>query len=366
MAETSLPTNARVIRWQRDFYREYIRANRFSPMMGADESASIQINEDLARNIGEQINFTLVNRATGSGVTGTSTLEGNEEQLGIRNYRAKVDRTRHAILHDRLHEQFSAFDLVEAKRAVLMDWYKEKIRDRIVQSLLSINVGTGLDSSSEQVYSLASAGDKNTWNANNSDRVLYGNSLSNYNATHATALGNVDSTNDILNTTVLRLAKDVAKTANPKIRPIKVKERNDEEWYVLFCGTQAFRQAQDALATINQNAWERAKGESNPLFVGGDLIYDGLIIKEVPEIVSIGTVGASSANVLPSFLCGTQAVGYSIATRSRMIENVRDYGAKQGAGVEMIDNISKLYFGSGATDTVTPKQNGVVTIFTAY
>src|SRR3954471_16094507 len=98
MATTSVPTNARVIKWEREFYREYIRANRFSKYMGSDESSPIQVNEELTKNIGEQINFELVNRLSGnqntstgavsgvtSGVTGYNTLEGNEEAASIRN-----------------------------------------------------------------------------------------------------------------------------------------------------------------------------------------------------------------------------------------------------------------------------------------
>jgi len=142
--------------------------------------------------------------------------------------------------------------------------------------------------------------------------------------------------------------------------------RDEEEWYIVFTGTKNFRVLQSSLATINQNAWTRHEGEGNPLFTGGDLIYDGMIIKEIPEIAGLGTVGASSANVQPAYLCGAQAIGYAIAQRSKMIENERDYGAKQGAGVQMIDGIKKMYFGSGASDTTTPKQNGVVTGYYAY
>lgn len=360
MAETALPTNSRVIKWERDFYREYIRANRFSKFMGSDETSPIQVNENLTKSIGETINFELVNRLTAAGVQGTSTLEGNEEALGIRNFRLVVNRTRHAVVHDRLHEQFSAIDLVEAKRAVLMDWFKENVRDRIVTALGSIST----DGSTHTAYASATTGDKNTWNVNNSDRIIYGASTSNYSATHATGLSACDTTNDLFTATNLSALKDVAKSASPKIKPIRV--RDDEEYYVVFTHTRTFRALQTSLATINQNAWTRQEGEGNPLFTGGDLIYDGMIIKEVPEIAGLGAVGASSALVAPAYLVGAQAIAYGIAQRSKMIENVRDYGAKKGAGVEMIDAIAKFYFGAGASDTTTPKQNGVAVGFYAY
>jgi hypothetical protein len=374
MAVTSVPTNARVIKWQRSYYREYIRANRFSKYIGADESSPIQLNEDLTKSIGEQINFSLVNRLNGnsntstgsasgvtSGITGYNTLEGNEEALGIRNFRVTVNRTRWAVEHDKLDEQFSAIDLVEAKRSVLMDWSKENIRDRIISSMGSIST----DGSTHVAYASATTGNKDTWNVNNSDRVLYGALVSNYNATHATALLNVDTTADLLTGTNLSALKDVAKSANPKIKPIKVND--EEEWYVAFCGTKLFRTLQSDLKTaVNQPALQGNGSKDNPLYTGGDLMWDGMVIREIPEIANLGTVGASSANVGVVYLCGTQALAYAVAQRSKMIQNVRDYEAKQGAGVQLIDGIAKIYFGSGASDTTTPKQNGIATGFFAY
>lgn len=361
MARTEVPTNARVIQYQRDFYKEYIRANRFSKAMGADEASPIQLNEDLSRKIGEQTTFYLVNRLTGTGRTGYQTLQGYEEAASTRSFRVTVNRTRHAVTHDVLDEQFSAIDLVEAKRSILMDWFKENVRDRIITALGSIST----DGSTHTAYASASESDKDTWLANNSDRVLFGASTSNNSANdHSAALANVDTTNDTLTAANLTVLKDVAKAASPKVRPIKL--RDEEEWYLVYAPTKLFRQLQTSLSTINQNAWERSRGESNPLFTGGDLIYDGMIIKEIPEIAGLGAVGASSATVAPAYLVGAQAVAYAIAQRSKMISQMSDYDALQGAGIQMIDGIAKMYFGSGASDTTTPKQNGLVTGYFAY
>lgn len=373
MAVTSVPTNARVIKYERDFFREYIRANRFSRYTGSDSSSVIQVNEDLTKAVGETINFELVNRLSGntntangavssvtSGITGYNTLEGNEEALGIRNFRVSVTRNRWAVKHDGLDEQFSAIDLVEAKNAVLQDWFKENIRDRIINALGSIST----DGAAHTAYASTSTADKNTWTVNQIDRVLFGAATSNYSATHATALSNVDTTNDTFTAANLQVLKDVAKAASPKIRPIKVND--EEEWFVAFTGTKLFRQMQTSLATLNQSLVTYSGMKENPIYTSGDLTYDGIIIREIPEIASLGTVGASSANVMPVYLCGAQAVAYAIALRSKLIENVRDYGDSKGAGIKMIDGIAKMYFGKGASDTTTPVQNGVATGYFAY
>jgi len=376
MANTSVPTNSRVIKWERDYYREYIRANRFSKYMGADESAVIQVNEDLTKSIGETINFELVNRLVGnqntatgavsgqvSGITGYNTLEGNEEAMGIRNFRVTVNRTRWAVTHDGLDEQFSPIDLVSAKRATLMDWSKENIRDRLVLSLGSIST----DGAAHTVYASASEADKDTWLTNNQDRVIVGAVITNTTTSldHSTSLANADTTADTFTGANLKVLKDLAKSASPKIRPIKVND--EEEYYVVFTGTANFRVLQADLATLNQALVQGGESRrDNPIFTSGDLMYDGMVIREIPEIGGLGAVGASSAKVMPAYLCGAQAVAYAIAQRTKMISQERDYGAKKGAGTELIDGIAKMYFGAGSADTTTPRQNGVATGYYAY
>lgn len=374
MAVTSVPTNARVIAWESGYFKEYIRANRFSKYMGTDEASPIQINEDLTKKVGETVNFSLVNRLNGnqntatgaisgvtSGITGYNRLKGNEEAVSIRNFRVTVNRTRWAVAHDNLDDQFSSIDLADAKRSTLIDWSKENIRDRIITAMGSIST----DGSTHVAYASATTGNKDTWNVNNVDRVLYGNNVSNYNATHATALANCDTTNDTFTGANLTVLKDVAKAAAPKIKPIKVND--EEEYYVCFTGTKLFRTLQVSLATLNQSLIQGGESrKENPIFTSGDLMYDGIVIREIPEIANLGTVGASSANVGVAYLCGAQALAYAIAQRQKIISDTDDYGSYIGVGTQMIDGIAKTYFGKGASDTTTPVQNGIATGFFAY
>jgi hypothetical protein len=133
-------------------------------------------------------------------------------------------------------------------------------------------------------------------------------------------------------------------------------------------GSKLFRQAQTALAQLNREAWVRAAGESNPLFTGGDLITDGLIIKKIPEIAPLaGTPGSGgSVSVAPAYMVGAQALGYGVALRSKLIEDTDDYGEVNGAGIKMLDCVNKLYFGAGAADRTTPKMNGVSVGYFAF
>ena len=55
---------------------------------------------------------------------------------------------------------------------------------------------------------------------------------------------------------------------------------------MLFCPSLVFRDLMldPVITAALQYAWNR--GSDNPLFTAGDLIYDGVIIREIPELPS--------------------------------------------------------------------------------
>lgn len=362
MTLTAIPTNDRVARYQNKFYTEFIRANKFSKYIGTTENSPIQLVEDLTKGRGGDVYVYLVNElgattANGKIRTGYQALKGHETQMNIRSNKLTLDLSRFAVAIWETEQAFSAIDLVEARRGVLQDNFRTYFRDRIIASLGSMSI----DGVTHYAYADADENAiKDVWLANNSDRVLFGLGQGSF-TDHSSDISQLDTTNDIINETTLKLWKDKAKAADPIVRPIKV--RDDEEWYVVFLGTKLFRQAQTALAATNREAWVRAQGEGNPLFTGGDLIYDGMILKEVPEISPLaGTPGnGGTTSVAPGYLVGAQALGYAVGLRSKLITDMDDYGEVNGAGIKMLDKVAKLYFGSGVGDTTTPKQNGVCT-----
>jgi hypothetical protein len=180
---------------------------------------------------------------------------------------------------------------------------------------------------------------------------------------HSTSLGNIDNSDDKLTSAAVSLMKRIAQTASPAIRPIRLNE--DEEWYVLFANSLAFRDlaANATMTQANRDALNR--GRDNPLFTGGSLIWDGVIIREVPEIGVLSGVGASAINVQPAYLCGAQAIGVAWAQRTKSTTQVKDYEFVNGVGIQEMRGIEKLIFGTGAGDTDDLKDHGMVTGFFA-
>src|SRR3990172_9014855 len=109
--------------------------SRYKRYFGTDEAAIFQINEQLTKKRGDTITFALVNELTGSGVTGSNTLKGNEERLWSRSDTLVVDVLRHAVAVDDWDQQKSVIDLRNAARVQLREWSQKMLRDACTDAL---------------------------------------------------------------------------------------------------------------------------------------------------------------------------------------------------------------------------------------
>jgi hypothetical protein len=134
------------------------------------------------------------------------------------------------------------------------------------------------------------------------------------------------------------------------------------EWYVMFANSYAFRDLKKNLQTVYQYA--ETRGKSNPLFTDGDLVWDGVIIREIPEIGVYADVGAGgTADVGPCYLVGAQALAFGWAQRPTTRTEGRDYGALNGVAIQQIRGLAKTQFGKGAADQDDLVDHGVVTVY---
>ncbi len=378
MALTTIQSNNKLVQFRKDITREYVRENLFSPYYGDDVTAIIRNIYD-AKKGGEQINIPLVTKLKGDGVA-SGTLVGNEESIDNYGMRVWVDWARHAVVTNDAEEQKTSADVFGEAKPLLSDWGKELQRDELIKALHAIpsaSSPSALGTAAGQrvngiLYTSATAAQKNAWNAANSDRILFGNAKSNYSATHATALGNI-ATNETLTSGAVSLAKRIAMNANPAIKPYKT--RDGYEYFVAFAGTNAFRDLRADATIVANNREARAREgngmDKNPLFQDGDLIHDGVIIRQVPEIsafvtnvwTSLITANGSSGRVEPWFLCGQQAAVLGWGQMAKpTFRKEDDYGFIKGVGTEMCFGVSKM-FKKHPYDGTNLKQWGVVTGF---
>lgn len=353
MADTVLATDLRVQKWLKTYYEEYIRTSGFLGEMGTGTNSIIQVKREL-EDAGKTINIPLITRLKGAGVTGTTTLTGAEEALGNFNQKIEIDFLRHGVVVNKADEHWTVLDLLGAGRDALTNWAADRLRSDIIRAFASID---GV------AYGTASAAQKNAWTVNNADRVLFGDAKANYNATHATALNAVTATMK-LSASVVSLMKRIAKTADPHIRPTRVNNAQGREYFKMFAGSSAFRDLKldPVIQQANRDARPRDVAE-NPIFQDGDLIYDGVIIREIPEIVGFNNTASTPVAVAPVFLCGAQALGLAWGQEPKPIKDQWDYGMRKGIGTEEVRGLEKLRFNTGAGGV--SKDHGLVTGFVA-
>ncbi len=369
MALTSPQTNNKLVKYTTDINKEVVRENMFSPYIGSSATSIIRTRFELKAG-GEQINFPLVKKLSGTAKS-VGTLTDQEEAIDNYGMRAWVDWARHAVATNDANEQKDSADIFGEAKPMLSNWAKELQRDETIQAFMSLpseSAPSGLGSSAGQrvngiLYASATTANLDAWAVDNSDRILYGNAVGNYSGVHATDLAKLDSSADKFTKASVSLLKRQAKLARPGITPFKT--NNGYDYYVAFAPTTCFRDLKTDLATVNIEARPRNVGD-NPIFQDGDLLYDGVIIREVPEIDSfvdtiwtsgidgnLKTGGNGGARVAPVFFCGQSAL---VMPWAKMItptfRDSTDYQFIKGTGVKMCYGIAKTFYKDTSTSNL--------------
>ena len=368
MTDTTIATANRVKQWDDRHHVEYVRSNRYKRYMGTDENAIIQLEENLTKKKGDAITIPLVGALDSSGGPndGSSDLVGNEKALPNDGHQITVGVVRDATVVNVEEEQASPINIRSAGKVALKDLQMRYLRNDIDTALHSIN---GV------AYGTATEAQKDAWLDDNTDRVLFGAAVGNLDQTapaggatndHSGSLANVDNTADKLTGEIVSLTKRLAQTAinvnGDGIRPFRYGE--DMETFVMFVPSLAFRDLRAWMVSNSywENAMQRAK--SNPLFSGPTSVeWDGVIVREMPNLGVLSGVGAGAINVAPCFLCGAQALGVAWAMRTKTtLRKEDDYGFKYGVGFMELRGVDKIQYGQGG---LAAKDWGVCTTYVA-
>jgi hypothetical protein len=360
MAETILNTASRVSKWDSDFFTEYVRDNRFRPYMGRWDGNALMpiLTKYELTSGGKTVNIPLITRLKGGGVQGTARLIGNEEAMGNFNKSVTVNWNRNGVTIKKPEEHWTEMDLRRAAKMTLKTWAAEGLRDDLITGFMAVDgtsflKGKSADDTGAAVltplaaYQAQAEATKDAFLAANADRYLFGAAVSNNSSNdHSDSLLNIDTTADKLSPDIVSLAKMRALESDPHIRPFKTEDDMGREFYVMFTNSRGFRDLKrsDAIRQANREARPREVG-TNPIFQDGDLIWDGVIIREVPEIPTVTGVGASTSDVSMAMLCGAQALGVAWGQEPKSrIKKEDDYEFENGVAIEECRGVTKLIY----------------------
>lgn len=311
MADTNVATGdaETVKRWASKLWIEMPREIYWGKFMKEnDMNAIIEVKRDLEGQPGDGLTFTLARKLSGAGVTGDSTLEGNEELMTWYSDTLTLDQTRNAVrLQGRLSERRTAFDQRMVAKNLLKTWLAELIDDDIFVQFDTTPAAS---------------------------RIAFGGD--------ATSTATIDSGDTI---TIARLQSLVARSvkATPKIWPVRLEEG---DFYLFVAHTdvgydlQRLTEWQDN----NQEAGPRDYGK-NDLFTGRLGIVAGVVVHSHERIPVSTTYGAAAD--LPgasNFFLGRQAGLFGWGARPEWWEKEFDYGNKVGFAIGAIWDFSKAVF----------------------
>lgn len=371
MAEAIVNTNLNETRWLiNDYYKPYIRASGFDMFMGEGSDAVIRVFNESKTDGGKDIIVPLLGVIKNAGVRGSQVLEGNEVDLEQFVDKVTTEYRRNAVKVPKSAQYKSNMDILRVAGPSLRDWAARIVlKTGIIENLTGIVV-PGLANAEGFLtpdvvvpYATATAAQRNAFIVANADRVQFGVLISNASSgVMATALATLDNTDDKMSTAVLDLARErAAATADisatgPAINPYRLD--NGEEWYVVFVQRRQMRDLRRDATMFQANRDAMERGRDNPLFRNGDLLWNGMIIKEIADLPVIAGAGAAGIDVAQATLCGQSAMAVAWGQRPRLItDNSQDYEFRPAKAIEELIGIKKTSFGG--------TQYGTYSIWTA-
>ncbi len=359
MADFVLATASQRKEWSNKAHMEYVRRSRLAKFISNSTNSIFQGYSDLEKRAGDTLNIPLFYKLGGNPVTGDTPIVGNETPLDNYNCGVPVALRGKGVAITKNQTFRTEIDVMNASKESLTRYFGELLRDDVIEALGSV-VTTG---DTTVNYGASTAANRNAFAAANQDRLFFG-SVAGYSATWATGLGNVDAAETC---TIARMGvvKRLAMGASPAITPYQVNDDMGREYFVAFHGSRTFRDLKNSTEAQTANREARPRDvEANPIFQDGDLIFDGVLHREVPEIDNwaanngFNTAGASSAPIRPVFLCGTQSVFIAYAQRPQAGTEKSDIPAlnrRMTVGMDEIIGVKKAAFNG--------KAHGIVTAF---
>lgn len=357
MAYTQIATsgNTAVVsqeEWDMDCHRAYIGELKMKWLMGSGEDAVIMVKEDLTKKGGDAITIRYASKQQGGVVRNLQKGKGNEGSMSFYAQRFVVNNIRsvHKMEDVPMTEKRVSFSVASEMKHALTTIHAETADDDTVSMLCDTGAGRVRG------------------------RYLYGAADSNWNATHASALTNIDNTADQLSKSIIGIAKRKAITlgtgVSQKIKPTKVMAGlKQERWFIFLAHTNAIRDlVNNDAAFRNENLLlpPGSRGDSI-FFTGSDFkgSSEGCLIYEYDRIPLVSSTVQCSHNLL----LGARAAVMAWGQRTQYNDETDDLGHDYIA--EFHDIRNELITGSTNNmkcvynDGTNSHDYGIVNVFTA-
>ena len=337
--------------WSKKLMHEALKETWISKFIGKGSDSLIQIDPQL-KEVGDKLTYGLRVLLTGDGVTGDSTLEGNEENLVFYSDSILIDQIRHAVRSaGKMNEQRVPYGMREEARQGLSDWLAERF------DIAFFNQIAGNSGITDTKYT-----GMNTATAPTTGRAIFAGDA----GSEASCTTSASST---FNLAMIDRAVLNAKLASPALRPLRISGEN--KW-VMFIHPYAHYQLRGQTSTgqymdIQKAALQGGQTSKNPIYTGALGEYNGVVLHEAIRI-PWGTQAANTfapynyvgtASIARNVLCGAQAAvmcfgkDSSASLAANWKEELFDYGNQLGVAAGVMYGLKKSVFNSKDFGTMT-------------
>jgi N4-gp56 family major capsid protein len=341
--------------WGHKAYDEFKDQFFFTGMLGEGENAIIEHITELSKNSKGEAGawLHLLADIHGGGVVGDNTMENRERELEASWIRCNFDRLRNAMVtKGKKDEQKSVIDARKAFRKKLARWLAESYEEQIILTASGIGYGFNTDGSARTTPAgqdpwtdLDYAADVSAPTSNRHLRFVGSSDTLDDGDTTAVAAG------DTLTYEVIPLLEAAARGRN--ITPVRV---GGQEYFVWMLHTDAMAQLwkDTNFRTIVTQAGVR--GDSNPIFKGGYVTMNNIIIKPYRRTYSTkGTStkwgSGSTVEGSRSLLMGAQGLAMVDLGPVNWEEQLKDYNSRWGLCGDKMGGFRKATFLDSLTDT---------------
>lgn len=291
MAVTQFKTNDPLVikTWARALGAETSKALALTPLMSTDGNNIIYVKNEVNGKPGDAITFGLRAQFMGGGVSEGETLEGNEEALQFLHDTIHINELRHGSRHrstGSIDAQRTFINAREEARDALKDWYADRLSLGFFLHTCGYTApqisfeGHTLDISHPKFYGFNQILPPSDKRIIRPEKKTKDEELTDANK-HKFTLDLVDQ------------AVEMAKTANPKIRPVRV---GGESVYVLYLHPKQVTQlrtntSEGQWLDINRAVYSTTR-QRNPIYDGSLGMYNGVVLRESEHV----TPGVHSSN----------------------------------------------------------------------
>jgi len=324
MSETIFNAGLEVTRWRKELFTQAKNDTYFSRFFGGADSA-IQVLTDLKGGKGHKVRFGLKMKIEGSGITGDSTLAGNEVALDTYFQEITLDQLRQGVLSSgKMADKKTLVDFRKEALDSLKIWFAETMERDLVDTLTGATSVAG------------ASGNVSTYSFANNSHTIWNDNGSILTTTPASAMVAAD----VITPELISAAKARAKLKNPKFRPIR---QNGKDYYVMILHPESVHQLKQNATYINAQQYAMPRGSDNPLFTGAIGMWDGVILHEHDQI-HVSTINSVNANL--NLFLGAQAGVVAFGGDHNWHEETVDRGNKLSISASIIYEMAKCNFNS--------------------